>query len=104
MKTKFIKNKKADIPITILVLGVFAVCALAITSFMIFKIEGSKDSLGIEVFEEIHADVEKFYFYQNVSFSPDQSAEKIGAQIQNNKLIIEKNNTLLFVRYAKNLE
>ncbi len=104
MKTKFTKNKRADIPIIILVLGVFVVCALAITSFMIFKIEGSKDSLGIELFQEINTDMEKFLFYQNAGFPSIQSAEKIGAQIQDKRLIIEKNNTMIFVRYTKNLE
>ena len=29
-----IKNKKADIPVTILVIGVFAICSMAIFSFI----------------------------------------------------------------------
>jgi len=97
-------NKKADIPITILVLGVFVICALAITSFMIFKVEGSRDSLGIELFQEINTDMEKFNFYQNSGFPSIQSADKINATISGNQLIIEKNNTMIFVRYIKNLE
>ncbi len=101
---KIIQNKRADIPITILVLGVFVICALAVTSFMIFKIEGSKDSLGVELFQEINTDIEKFNFYQNTDFSSIESAEKINATISRNQLIIEKNNTKIFVRYTKNLE
>jgi len=97
-------NKKADIPITILVLGVFVICALAITSFMIFKVDGSRDSLGIELFQEINTDMEKFNFYQNIGFPLIQSADKINATISGNQLIIEKNNTMIFIKYTKDLE
>lgn len=97
-------NKKADIPIIILVLGVFVICALAITSFMIFKVEGFRDSLGIELFQEINTDIEKFNFYQNIGFPSIQSADKINATISGNQLVIEKNNTMIFIRYTKDLE
>ena len=97
-------NKKADIPITILVLGVFVICALAITSFMIFKVEGSRDSLGIELFQEINTNMEKFNFYQNSGFPSIQSADKINATISGNQLIIEKNNSMIFIKYTKTLE
>lgn len=104
MQEEISLNTKADIPITILVLGVFVICALAITSFMIFKVEGSRDSLGIELFQEINTDMEKFNFYQNVGFSLVQSADKINATISGNQLIIEKNNTMIFIKYTKTLE
>jgi len=71
------KNKRADIPITILVLGVVAICGLAILSFIVSsKVNVKSDDLGLEVFEKLHADVEKFEFYKNVA--PNEAATMIG--------------------------
>lgn len=87
MKKQFLQNKKADIPVMILVLGVVAICILAISSFIISK--SREDPLGTELFEEIHSDLEKFHFYSNIS-SKEIAADKINATISNNQLIIEK--------------
>jgi len=90
MKNKLIKNKKADVPITILAIMVVAICVLAILSFVGSKTKVQSDYLGVELIEEINADVEKFYFYLNAGFSEDEAAEKIGAEIVDDRLIIEK--------------
>ena len=90
MKTKFIKNKKADVPITILVIMIVATCILAILSFFNSKTQVESDYLGVELIEEINADVEKFYFYLNAGFSEVEATEKIGAEIISNKLIIKR--------------
>jgi len=54
-----LENKKGDVPITILVIGVFAVCALAIFSFSysIVKFGNSFDSL--EVMEKVSVVIEE---------------------------------------------
>ena len=119
MKTKFLKDKKADIPITILVLGVLAICALTIISFIISSKSFNKsDSSGVEIFEEIHTDVEKFYFYLNADFSKQEavelvnqpmevevdSPEKSNLILDGNRLIMERSNDFILVRYVKNLE
>jgi len=98
-----IKNKKADIPVTILVIGVFAICSLAIFSFMNSNILGKKDSLGIGLFEEIHSDVEKFYFYLSVGDSKEAAAEKINASINKSQLIIERSNEIILIKYTKEI-
>lgn len=54
-------NKRASIPITILVLGVFAVCGLALITFTFFGYKSGP--LIAETIEGINTDVEKFYFY-----------------------------------------
>lgn len=63
MKQKFLiqNSKKANIPITILVLGVFAVCALAVISFKVF--DNSTSDLAAEFVEGINQEVEKYNFY-----------------------------------------
>ena len=86
-----IKNKKADVPVTMLVIMIVAVCVLAILSFINSANKVQADYLGIELIEGINSDVEKFYFYLNVDFSADEAAEKIGADVIDNKLIISKN-------------
>ena len=61
-----IKNKRADIPVTILVIGVFAICTLAILSFSIID-NKSKEGFNeaIEAIEEINSEIEKYEFYNN---------------------------------------
>ncbi len=90
MKNKLIKNKKADIPVTILAIMVVAICILAILSFISSGQTNKPDYLGVGLIEEINANVEKFYFYLNVGFSEDEAAEKIGADIMGNRLIINR--------------
>jgi len=77
------KNKRGDIPVMILVFGVFAICGLAILSFIIYggKVFDGKAELSVGVLEELNSDVEKFYFYRNAGFSSEESAEKLGAGI-----------------------
>jgi len=65
---KLLKNKRADIPITILVIGVLAICGLAILSFIISdKVKLKSDNLGLDVFEKLYTDFEKYVFYKNVN-------------------------------------
>jgi len=87
------KNKRADIPVTILVLGVLAICGLAILSFIVSEKLNKTDELGTEVFERLHSDVEKFEFYKNAGISPAEAASNLGFNTDTNgKLIIENYN------------
>ena len=91
MKNKMIKNKKANVSIMILVLGVVAICGLAILSFLISEnLSSFHDNSGVGVIEKINSDVEKFYFYQNVlgEGSDEESAKRIGAEFVDGKLVI----------------
>ncbi|GBE19807.1 hypothetical protein BMS3Abin17_00536 [archaeon BMS3Abin17] len=56
-------NRKGDIPVTILVLGVVAICILAILSFYSskIKIEDSFESVG--KIEEMNSQIENNTFY-----------------------------------------
>ncbi len=90
MKIKNKKSKKADIPITILTLGVLVICALAIVSFVVSQKWGREDVLGIKAVEAVNSDIEKFHFYLNAGFSKEEAAEKINAKIDGDYLIIGK--------------
>ncbi|MFH1326602.1 MAG: hypothetical protein ABIH59_00555 [archaeon] len=63
-------NKKADVTVMILVLGVFAICVFAILSFIIGSSK-TQDSLnGVEIVEEVNSKIDQYYFYkESVGFS-----------------------------------
>jgi hypothetical protein len=58
-------NKRADISIIILVLGVVAVCSLAILSFYSSKISVENDFIGLGIIEKINSFAEEVKFHQN---------------------------------------
>ncbi len=100
---KILKEKRADIPVTILVLGVLVICALAIVSFIVSKNKSEENPLGIETIEAVNSDFEKFQFYKNLGFSNEEAAEKINATIEGNFLVIKKQEPkkILSVEYRK---
>ncbi|MBU2053225.1 MAG: hypothetical protein V1788_02185 [Nanoarchaeota archaeon] len=92
-------NRRGDIPVVVLVIGVVAICSLAIFSFITFSKVSDKSNLGVELFEDTHADLEKFYFYKQF-YDMDKSVEKIGAEINGTNLIIEKKGENVLIKYV----
>ena len=88
-----IRNKHGDIPITILVIGVLAICALAIISFYFSdrNVRNGFDSL--ELIEEISIEREKIIFYENAGLSQEEIKEiiEIRSDTQGRYLFIEQN-------------
>lgn len=62
------KNKQGDIPITILVIGIFAVCMLAILSFIHASVGLRNSFIGIDVVENTNNQIE-FKDFQNEDFN-----------------------------------
>ena len=54
------KNRRGDVPVTILVLGVFVVCTLALVSFINSDRNSEKSFIGIKVMEEANINIEKY--------------------------------------------
>lgn len=81
-------NKKGDVSITILVIGVFAICTIAIVTFLLYNQTIQTGFVNVGVFENLSAQVENYYFYINSGLSPQQAANNIGAQLQGNQLIL----------------
>ena len=52
-------NKKGDIPVTILVIGVFIVCTLALLSFFVSMNVIKKSFVGISLVEKANSQIEK---------------------------------------------
>ena len=77
MKLKF-KNRRGDISIVLFVLGVLAICGLAILSFILSGTNVLDDSAdaGLGVFEDIYSAAEKVYFYKNINYDGFTSGEQ----------------------------
>lgn len=101
-------NKKGSIDQYILVGGVLALCIVAIASFS-FSASAQKKSFGLEVFEEVYSDLEKFYFYLGTDTSSssysdklNNAASKIGATIKTVKVSKEQEYTYLEISRKNN--
>lgn len=94
-----VKNKRGDIPVVVLVIGVVALCGLAIASFFISDIRIGKELLGVGLMEELNSDVEKFYFYLTLGDTMEEAARKIGTKIENNLLVVKKSNDFISIKY-----
>jgi len=72
IKINEIKNKRGDIPITILVIGVLAICALAIFSFYTSsqKVKSGFDVVGVVERAVIESD--KISLYPKLGFSENE--------------------------------
>lgn len=60
-------KKKANIPATILAIGVFVICIIAVISFILAKVHTRDDFLGIKLMEKINSQIEKYSFNQNLN-------------------------------------
>ena len=58
-------NKRGDVPITILVIGVFTVCALALFTFFVADFKMSNSFVGLKIMEEMNSDIDEYLFYKN---------------------------------------
>ena len=70
------KNKRADIPVTILILGIVTICTLTITSFLRVSLREKQEFYGIGLIETVLSVEEEFAFYKINSIS-DASYEDI---------------------------
>ena len=89
------KNKKADIPVTILVIGVFAICLMALFSFLYVSAVKKNNFPGINMMESLNVDIEKFNFYnKEMEFSlvtiKNFADLSIAADSREDKIIFEK--------------
>lgn len=66
-----IKNRRGDIPITILVLGVLAICILALVSFAFFSVK-IQQNFDIQIIKEAKLAQEKAEVYENLGMSQEQ--------------------------------
>jgi len=65
-------NKRGDIPVTILVIGVFAVCSLALLSFYISDIKTGNSFIVISSVEKMNSQIEQYSCSYNLNADFDK--------------------------------
>jgi hypothetical protein len=106
MNKKFIKNKRADVPITLLTIGIFAICVLAILSFYFSNKELEESFIEVSLIEQINSEMEKYLFYEKVGINENEIQDILEIKIDetgNKYLSLEKlgrkEKVLFFVKY-----
>ncbi len=91
-------QKKGDIPITILVIGILVVCIIAIFSFY-FSILKVQKNFDTQIVKEIKLIKEKADFYGNLGFSQQEigSILNISSDSQGRHIFLERG--YISVRY-----
>ena len=74
---KIMRNKKGDIPIVVLVLGVFFICMMILGSFYFFQNRMNRTFIGTDVIERAIVIEDKYYFYNNLGKFSEQEIEEI---------------------------
>jgi len=87
-------NKKADLPVTILVIGVVLICGLALFSFLASGFKTGQSLLGISQIEEINEKIDEYHFYKNMGLSEEKIIEAL--EIEDGEISIEKTSPNIF--------
>ena len=77
MLREIINNKKGDLSIVILVLGVFFICMMVLGSFYFFQNRMNRTFAGTDIIEKAVAIEDKYYFYKNTGKFTEQKIEDI---------------------------
>lgn len=99
MTKNLLKNKRGDIPITIFVIGVLAICILAIFSFYSSDRNVKDDFSSVGVIEKVLVTKERISLYEDFGFTQEEIKEifNIKDDIQGRYIIVGDGS--LSVRY-----
>jgi len=92
------KNKKGDIPTTILVLGVVVICVFAIVSFSISLIKVNKN-FDLTAIKEVKLIKEKAEFYENIGFSKEEIDSILGIKEDSQGRYVLLDDKIISARY-----
>lgn len=65
----FFKDKRGELPILVLVIGVIAICVLAIVSFSVSIFNTNNSYYGIRTMQEMNKFIEEYNFYKNAGMT-----------------------------------
>lgn len=90
-------NKKGDVPITILVIGIFAVCSLALFTFILADVRTSNSFVGISELSELNFKINQYKFLESQEVPLDRILQVTGAIEEEDGiyLYVEKNKSFL---------
>ncbi len=69
IKSIKLKNKKGDLPVTLFVIGIFAVCGFALLTFFISDFKTTNSFVGLSVLQKINSNADEYLFYKNHGMS-----------------------------------
>ena len=72
------RNKRGDVPITILVIGIFALCSLALFTFLISDIQTSNSFVGVSKLAELNLKINQYHFLNSNGVSFEKISEVTG--------------------------
>ena len=93
------RNKKGNIPIAILVVGVILICALAILSFLSSSFKLEKSFADVTIMEDLNVKIEEYTFYKNQGVSNEEI--KNALNIFEGYLRMEKGGTYIIYYLGK---
>ena len=94
------KNRRGDVPITILVIGVVMVCALALISFFSSSFKLEQSFTGVSVIDDFKVKIDEYNFYKSKNISEvkidvaldiKENARGRYFQIERNKILVRYN-------------
>ena len=87
------RNKRGNLSVIILVLGTFAICALAMLTFYISDFRISKSFVGISYMHQINSDIDEYRFYKSQGLTDSQLENFYNIDNRNNINYIYLNKT-----------
>lgn len=98
-------DKKGDIPITILVIGTFLVCSLALITFSISNSSFDKTTLiGVHINEEMNSKINDYNFYLSRGYDSSEIKSKLWERNFywiNNHFLINQSKTKGYLFWSK---
>ena len=67
-----INSKKGDLPVTLLVMGIFALCGFALLTFFVSDFKTSNAFVGVSVLQKINSQADAYLFYKIQKVSQDK--------------------------------
>jgi len=82
-------NKKGDVSTTILVIGVFAICGLALLSFYLSGIDSKETFSRLDIIKNVNSIADEIRFYKNpeINKNPEEIMEIFGKEIQKGSIV-----------------
>jgi len=69
---KKLENKKGDLPVTLLVIGIFALCGFALLTFFISDFKTTNSFVGLSVLQNVNSKIDGYNFYKEAGVSQDK--------------------------------
>lgn len=92
------RNKHGDLPITILVIGVFVVCTLALITFFTFSAKEKNSFVGVKLMQKINYQIENYFLTDSLN-GLDIKMNPLGKKV----LYQEKKDTEGFLWWKKDV-